>query len=213
MARDKKRIWLRPLAFAALGFGAGALFGGGKMVRVYDWVTNWNIDAPISQVFKVLTTPEEFSHWWPSAPVHSVMPLAGIPQGRKIVYRVKSAGIVALLKPFFQITTLMTDIEKDRRFRSVTTGELVGVAETMFYSRSDGGTRIVFYWYVRIHHPFLNALGFVLEPVFRASHDHFMKEGETRLQRYCQESFSTTPEEEKADSSGSSWQKIDNRSM
>lgn len=206
MSRDKNRTWLRPLAFAALGFGAGAIFGGGNMVHVYDWVTDWNIDAPISRVFKVLITPEESSKWWPSVPVHSVMPLAGIPGGHKIVYRVKPTGIVALLTPSFQITTLITDIEQDRRFRSVTTGELMGVGETVFYSRPDGGTRIVFYWYVRIHNPLLNALGFLLEPVFRASHDHFMKEGETRLQRYCRESLCAVPGEEKMDISGTSWQ-------
>lgn len=189
MARNEDRTWLRPLAFAALGFAAGAIFGGGNMVRVYDWVTEWNIDAPISKAFKVLIAAEESSKWWPAVPVHSVIPLAGIPEGRKIVYRVKSAGIVALLTPSFQITTIITGIEKDRRFRSVTTGELVGVGETVFYSRPDGGTRIVFYWYVRVHNPLLNALGFLLEPVFRASHDHFMKEGEMRLQQYCKESL------------------------
>ena len=31
MARNNSKNWLRPLVFAALGFGAGATFGGGRM--------------------------------------------------------------------------------------------------------------------------------------------------------------------------------------
>ena len=46
MSRRKNTHWVRPLALAALGFGTGAIFGGGKLVRVYDWQTEWRIDAP-----------------------------------------------------------------------------------------------------------------------------------------------------------------------
>jgi hypothetical protein len=45
MSTDKHTNWIRPLALAALGFGAGAIFGGGKLVRAYDWQTAWTIDA------------------------------------------------------------------------------------------------------------------------------------------------------------------------
>jgi hypothetical protein len=71
--------------------------------------------------------------------------------------------------------------------RTIVTGDLVGVLETLLYSRPDGGTRIVYHWYVRVHNPVLNVLGFVFEPMFRASHDHVMKEGEAGLQRYFTE--------------------------
>ena len=184
MARNNNKNWLRPLVFAALGFGAGAIFGGGRMVRVYDWETEWNIDAPVSDVYKIMTTPEEQYKWWPSMAVDSVVSLPAIPEGREIVYRVKQAESVARLAPPFYIKTVTVDVEKERRLRSLVTGDLVGVLETLFYSRSDGGTRIVYHWYVRVHNPILNVLGFVSEPMFRASHDHVMKEGEAGLQRY-----------------------------
>jgi uncharacterized membrane protein YoaK (UPF0700 family) len=58
MSKEKNTNWIRSLTFAALGFGVGAIIGGGKLVRVYDWETEWNIDAPLSTVYKVLTTPE-----------------------------------------------------------------------------------------------------------------------------------------------------------
>ena len=187
MSRDKNTNWIRPLALAALGFGAGAIFGGGKLVRAYDWQTEWNIDAPLSTVYKALTTPEEQDKWWPSMRVHRVTSLEGIPDGRTIEYRVQQAQSVARLVPPFKITGVTADIEKERRLRTVVSGDLVGVLETLLYSRSDGGTRIVYHWYVRVHNPVLNALGFLFAPMFQASHDHVMKEGEAGLRRYCKE--------------------------
>jgi len=187
MSRDKKTNWIRPLTLAALGFGAGAIFGGGKLVRVYDWQTEWTIDAPLSTVYKVLTTPEEQDKWWPSMRVYRVTPLADIPDGRTIEYRVQQAQSVARFVPPFKITGVTADIEKERRLRTEVTGDLVGVLETLLYSRPDGGTSIVYHWYVRVHNPVLNVLGFVFAPMFRASHDHVMKEGEAGLKRYCTE--------------------------
>ncbi len=195
MSRDKNINWIRPLFLSALGFAAGAIFGGGKLVRVYDWQTEWIIDAPLSTVYKVLSTPEEQDKWWPSMRVYRVAPLADIPDGRKIEYRVQQAQSVARLMPPFKITGVTADIEKEHRLRTVVTGDLVGVLETLLYRRADGGTRIVYHWYVRIHHPVLNALGFVLTPMFQASHDHVMKEGEAGLQRYCKENVPVPSED------------------
>ena len=187
MSRDKHTNWIGTLALAALGFGAGAIFGGGKLVRVYDWQTEWTVDAPLSVVYKVMTMPEEQDMWWPSMRVDRVTHLADIADGRKIEYSVLQAQSIARLVPPFKITGVTADIEKERRLRTVVTGDLVGVLETLLYDRADGGTRIVYHWYVRVHNPVLNVLGFVFEPMFQASHDHVMKEGEAGLRRYCAE--------------------------
>ncbi len=187
MNRERGVHWGRLFAGAVAGFGAGAIFGGGLLVKVYDWKTEWLLDASLPTVYHVLTTPEEQKHWWPSMVVHSVTPLAGTADGYRIEYRVKQAASVARFAPPFKITAVTADVEKERRLRTVVTGDLVGALETLFYSRPDGGTRVVYHWYVRVQHPILNALGFLLEPMFQASHDHVMKEGEAGLQRYCQD--------------------------
>lgn len=185
MSRDMNINWILSLATAIIGFGAGAVFGGGKLVRDYDWQTEWMIDAPLSFVYKALTTPEEQGKWWPSMKVAHVAPLPDSSDGRIIEYRVQQAQSVARLVPPFKITGVTADIERERRLRTVVTGDLVGVLETLLYSRADGGTRIIYDWYVRVHNPVLNVLGFVFTPMFRASHDHVMKQGEAGLQRYC----------------------------
>ncbi|HEX6542838.1 MAG TPA: hypothetical protein VF040_13865 [Ktedonobacterales bacterium] len=188
MAEERQNRWssmVAPLASAAVGFAVGAIIGGGRLVRVFDWTTEWNVDAPRSEVFRVLSTPEEQHHWWPSMIVEHVEPIPEVPDGRIITYRVLQAPSVRRIAPPFILTSTIADVEHDRRTRAVVTGDLAGVLETLLYDRPDGGTRVVYHWYTRVTNPLMNALGFVLTPVFRASHDHVMREGEAGLRQYC----------------------------
>jgi hypothetical protein len=165
----------------------GAVFGGGRLARLYDWTTEWNIDAPLPEVYRVMSTHDEGEPWWPSMEVAAVAPIPGVPGGQIVTYHVKQASSVARFAPPFVITSVTADIEPERRWRSVVTGDLAGVLETLFYARPDGGTRIVYHWYVRVTQPLLNIAGFFAEPMFRASHDHVMREGEVGLNRYFRE--------------------------
>ena len=174
-----------PLVGAAVGFAVGAIIGGGRLVRIYDWTTEWNIDAPRAEVFRILSAPEEQRHWWPSMIVERVEPLPDYPDGRIISYRVLQAPSVRRIAPPFILVTTISDVERDRRTRAVVTGDLAGVLDTLLYDRPEGGTRILYHWYTRVTNPLMNALGFVMTPVFRASHDHVMREGEAGLQAYC----------------------------
>ena len=183
--RNRWKVVAAPLAGAALGFAVGAIIGGGRLVRIYDWTTEWNIDAPRAEVFRILSAPEEQRHWWPSMIVEHVEPLPDYPDGRIITYRVLQAPSVRRVAPPFILVSTIGDVDRDRRTRAVVTGDLAGVLETLLYDRPDGGTRIVYHWYTRVTNPLLNALGFVMAPVFRASHDHVMREGEAGLQAYC----------------------------
>jgi uncharacterized protein YndB with AHSA1/START domain len=183
--------WLLALGSAAVGGVVGAVIGGGRLVRTYDWSTDWNVEAPPHEVFAVLTTPEEQHKWWPSMRVRSVEHLPDNPDGRIIVYAVQQAPSVARLAPPFIIHCVTAEMERERRWRTVVTGDLVGVLETLMYPRADGGTRISFRWYVRVPNPLFNLLGFFATPVFRASHDHVMTEGEAGLRRYLVERGAT----------------------
>ncbi len=179
--------------FTLAGFAAGLLVGGSRLVRVYDWETEWNIDVPLVEVYRVMTTPQEQERWWPSMQVQRVVAGPEGQPGGTIVYRVKQAASVARLAPPFTITSMTNDVEPERRTRSVVTGDLIGVLETLFYARPDGGTRIRYHWYVRVRNPLLNVAGFFLEGMFRASHDHVMREGEAGLQHYMRTVVAATP--------------------
>lgn len=170
------------LASAVVGVGVGIVIGGGIAPRIYDWTTEWNVDAPLADVYALMSRSE--SGFWPSMEVARISPDARAVDGRAIHYRVRQAPSVARLAPPFRIVSRMTDIEPQRRWRQVVTGDLAGVLETHFFTRPDGGSRIVYNWYVRLTSPALNLAGVLMEPVFRASHDHVMREGEAGLQRH-----------------------------
>lgn len=174
----------RAVGLVAAGFATGALVGGGRLPRVYDWTTEWVIDAPRGEVFEVMNHPEEQAKWWPSMVVERVREEPG--GSRAITYRVIQAPSVRRFSPPFRITSVVTDVEPEKRVRAIVSGDLVGVLETLLFDRPEGGTRVVFHWYVRVRNPILNALGYVAEPMYRMSHDHVMREGETGLRAYCE---------------------------
>jgi hypothetical protein len=169
---------------AAAGMGVGIVIGGGLAPRLYDWTTEWNVDAPLADVYAVMSHTEDDPTLWPSMQVARITPDALAVDRRAIHYRVRQAASVARFAPPFRIVARMTEIEPLRRWRQVVTGDLAGVLETHFFSQPDGGARIVFHWYVRVTNPLFNLAGYVAEPVFRASHDHVMREGEAGLRRH-----------------------------
>jgi hypothetical protein len=176
----------------ALGAVFGLIVGGSRLVRTYDWDTEWHIDAPLADVYRVMTNPDEQHHWWPSMRVAQTTARADGQPGGTVVYHVQQAQSVARFVRPFVITSVTEDVEPERRTRSVVSGDLIGILETLFYSRPDGGTHIRYHWYVRVRNPIFNLAGFFATPMFRASHDHVMDEGEAGLNRYMREQAQMT---------------------
>jgi len=102
--------------------------------------------------------------------------------GSSVSFLVHQAPGVARLAPPFRLRCVYTDVEPERRLRAVVTGDLSGVLETLFREEPDrDGTRVTFHWYVRVTNPVLNTLGYLIESLYRHSHDSVMKAGETGL--------------------------------
>jgi uncharacterized protein YndB with AHSA1/START domain len=167
------------------GATAGMLLGA-RMVKTYDWHTEWSIPAPLPVVYEAMTSRSAVRQWWP--PMEVVDDNGGdrLRVGSTVTFRVHQAPEVARLAPPFRIHCLYTDVEPERRLREVVTGDLSGVLETLFGETPDGtGTGVTFNWYVRVTNPALNFLGYVAERVYRHSHDSVMKAGESGLRDYC----------------------------
>jgi uncharacterized protein YndB with AHSA1/START domain len=167
----------------AVGLGIGVLLGS-RLVKTYDWRTEWSIPAPLPIVYEAMTSRSAVREWW--APMELVDDGGGdeLRAGSTVDFSVKQAPTVARLAPPFKIHCLYTDVEPERRLREVVTGDLTGVLETLFDEIPDG-TRVTFNWYVRVTNPALNLLGYVAARVYRHSHDSVMREGEDGLRRYC----------------------------
>jgi uncharacterized protein YndB with AHSA1/START domain len=167
-----------------VGVGLGLLLGG-RLVKTYDWRTEWFIPAPLPVVYEAMTSRTALREWWPS--MQLVDDGGGDDElrvGSTVDFSVKQAAAVARLAPPFEVHCLYTDVEPERRLRQIVTGDLTGVLESLFDELPDG-TRVTFDWYVRVTNPALNLLGYVAGRVYRHSHDSVMREGEDGLRRYC----------------------------
>lgn len=173
----------RSLVPGLIGAAAGLLVGG-RLIKAYDWRTEWTIPAPIPTVYEAMTSREALRQWWPSMELADDGKDDALREGSTVSFRVHQAPEVARLAPPFRIHCVYTDVEPERRLREVVTGDLTGVLETLFEA-SPTGTRVTFNWYVRVTNPVLNLLGYVAERMYRHSHDSVMTEGEDGLSRYC----------------------------
>ena len=177
---------LKRLGVAATAGATAGMLLGARMVKVYDWHTQWSIPAPLPLVYEAMTSRSAVRRWWP--PMELVDDGGGdrLRVGSTVSLRVHQAPEVARLAPPFRIHCLYTDVEPERRLREVVSGDLSGVLETLFGETPDGtGTQVTFNWYVRVTNPALNLLGFVAEGVYRRSHDSVMQAGESGLSDYC----------------------------
>lgn len=173
----------RILVPGLVGAAAG-LLAGGRLIKTYDWRTEWNIPAPISTVYEAMTSREALRHWWPSMELTDEGNGDALREGSTVSFKVHQAPEVARLAPPFRIHCLYTDVEPGRRLREAVTGDLTGVLEIHF-EEDAAGTRVTFDWYVRVTNPALNLLGYVAERMYRHSHDSVMEEGEKGLTGYC----------------------------
>jgi uncharacterized protein YndB with AHSA1/START domain len=159
---------------------------GARMVKTYDWRTQWSIPAALPIVYEAMTSRTAVRQWWP--PMELVDDDGGdkLRVGSTVSFRVRQAPEVARLAPPFRIHCIYTDVEPERRLREVVSGDLSGVLETLFEEAPDGtGTHVTFNWYVRVTNPVLNLLGYFAQGVYRHSHDSVMKAGESGLRNYC----------------------------
>jgi uncharacterized protein YndB with AHSA1/START domain len=174
---------IRTLVPGLVGAVAGVL-AGARLIKTYDWRTEWTIPAPASAVYAAMTSREALRQWWPSMEPADEGNDDVLREGSTVSFRVHQAPEVARLAPPFRIHCVYTDVEPGRRLREVVTGDLTGVLETLF-REEVGGTRVTFNWYVRVTNPALNLLGYVAERMYRHSHDSVMEEGERGLTDYC----------------------------
>jgi uncharacterized protein YndB with AHSA1/START domain len=168
----------------AVGAAVAGLLVGMRLVKVYDWRTDWRIPAPLPVVYEAMTSRSAVREWWPSMELVDDGGGDELRAGSTVSFRVHQAPEVARLAPPFRIHCVYTDVEPARRLREVVSGDLSGVLETLFEG-DDLGTRVTFNWYVRITNPVLNLLGRVAERAYRNSHDGVMSEGERGLREYC----------------------------
>ncbi|MCA1443467.1 SRPBCC family protein [Ensifer sp. IC4062] len=142
----------------------------------FHLVTKWTIDAPVEDVWRVLSAPETWPEWWPS--VNEVTLLCeGDEAGIGAVHRMKWSTALPYELAFEIETTRMVPLSIiEGRGR----GEIEGVGRWTL--QPDGSKCSVRYdWIVRVTKPWMIRLSFILKPVFSWNHAVVMERGRRGL--------------------------------
>jgi uncharacterized protein YndB with AHSA1/START domain len=144
----------------------------------YSFLTTWEVDAPIQQVWAVIADSARYPEWWRY--VASVEELSsGDEQG---VGRTQRTRWTSALPYGFVFETRVERIEPPHLIELGASGELAGRGRWEL-SETAGGTRVRYTWQVRTTKPWMNLAAPLLRPAALWNHDVLMTEGGQALAR------------------------------
>lgn len=138
----------------------------------YMFETDWELTAPIEQVFEVLAHPEVFEAWWPSVTRSALVSEGDADElGARSRYTIQGPLLYTMT---FDLKTI--EVERPNRLRTVVRGDLVGTG-TFLLEPAGAGTRVRFNWDVATTKGWMNLAAIVAKPVLAWAHDRVMLEG------------------------------------
>lgn len=140
--------------------------------RQYRFESNWVLEAPVGEVWGVITESLKWPEWWPS--VQDVAELKqgdenGIGSLRR--YSLKSPMLYRLR---FELT--LCERLENRLLSGAVTGDLEGTG-TWLFSEKEGRTTATCLWEVSTRPVWMNLLAPICAPLFSINHRWVMQEG------------------------------------
>ena len=149
-----------------------------RPVRPYEFVDEWDVDAPVEAVFEAVADSRTYAEWW--RPVYLDVEADGPPalgvaarhhfKGR-LPYHLRTRSVIVAIDPLRRVTA---DVDGDLRGRG-----------TWTLTRAPHGTHVRFDWQVHADRPLLRALTPVLRPVLRWNHNWAIARAKQGLEPYA----------------------------
>src|SRR5579859_5029463 len=138
----------------------------------YEFMTVWQVRAPIEQVWDAIYHAERWPEWWKGVlRVESLRQPGPDGLGGCTRYIWKSA-----LPYELAIDTTTTRLERPYAMDGVSTGELVGEGHWRFSFEGDV-TTVRYEWNVATTKAWMNLLAPLMRPAFAWNHDVVMRQG------------------------------------
>ena len=144
----------------------------------YHFVSMWQIQAPIEQVWEEIYHAERWPSWWKYvAGVDELEPgdADGVGKRLRLLFRTR-------LPYTLGFDTRVTRVQPPSELEAEATGELEGTGRWTLTS-ADGGTLVRYTWDICTTRRWMNLLAPLARPVFSWNHDELMREGGQSLAR------------------------------
>lgn len=143
----------------------------------YRFVTHWRIEAPIEDVYRIISNAADLPRWWPSVYLEVRELSPGDERGiGKVVDLYTRGWLPYTLRWQFRVT----EVDFPRGLALAAWGDFVGTGRWTF--TQDGRWADIRYdWQIRADKPLLRYLSFILKPIFSANHRWAMAQGERSL--------------------------------
>ncbi len=144
----------------------------------YRFVTDWDFEAPIEEVFETVGDSLRWPEWWRG--IRAVTELTdhepqGIGNRRRYVFR-------SFLPYDLVFVMQVTGVDQPVALTGHATGELEGDGR-WFFTPTATGTHVRYEWDVRTTQWWMNLLAPIARPVFTWNHGIVMRWGEEGLRR------------------------------
>lgn len=145
----------------------------------YEYVSDWQLDAPLAAVWQALTDVEDWPRWWPY--VRRVQTLQrGDTRGVGALRRITWGSRL----PYgFTLDVEVVEAQRLRRLAGRATGGLEGTGTWELWT--DGATtRVRYVWRLALATRWMRLAAPLMAPVFRWNHEGVMHAGACGLARH-----------------------------
>jgi uncharacterized protein YndB with AHSA1/START domain len=146
---------------------------------LYQFVTNWQIAAPLVRVWEELNAPDQWPIWWRGAERVELLRPAIDGLGTAAVRRYTWKSRLPYRLSFVMETTL---VEPHSRIEGHATGELEGRGCWQL-AHAHGVTHVQYRWQVNVNKRWMQLVAPIARPLFEWNHDIIMEWGCLGLHR------------------------------
>lgn len=145
----------------------------------YEFVTIWNLDAPIERVWDEIKHSEKWNEWWKG--VLRVVELK--PGDEDGLGSIRRSTWKSALPYTLEFDSEIVRIDHLKAIEARAFGELDGSGLWQFFDEGAGKTRVQYDWRVKTTKKWMNALAPIAKPFFRWNHNVIMGWGEQGLRK------------------------------
>ena len=142
------------------------------MSAQYSFITNWELEASLEDVWNAIYNSLEWPEWWRG--VQKVVEIQ--PNDSNGINGIRTYTWKSILPYELKFSMKLTEREELKRLKGMAFGELEGTGE-WFFTENNGIVHVRYNWDIVTNKKWMNTFAFLLKPVFKFNHNIVMHWG------------------------------------